>query len=459
MEKAERERRAEQITDFRFKLVAELANPYLSPADRRRLIREKAGIEHEVPGRGRRRLSESCIRNWYYLYRKYGRAGLEPKGRRDSGACRVLSQSEAALLLNHLEAKPHLTAVSVLRQLQAEGLIGSNPSSSSLSRLVRAQGMDRQRRMRKRDEERNLKFDFFAPLECVQADYMYTVKVPDKDGKLRHAVLLVFLDDASRRVLYASFSFTESSLAFEAGIRHILSAHGRIGQLYCDHGAPFVSTQTSRILDTVGLIIVHSRVGKPAGRGKVERYVRTARQQFFALVGEQPPQSLSELEQRFHSWLESEYHRNPHRGLGGKSPLDAWVEKAHHIIPIDPAVDLEKAFFHVESRKVHKDSTITLAGVLFEVPSDLIGTRVTLSFDPHIPPQNRRLFISQGGEEIGEARLVDSYANARVRRGGLQKEVKITELQSPTGKPPARRPADNSLSASKIDLQQEEADE
>ncbi|MDE0217920.1 MAG: PD-(D/E)XK nuclease domain-containing protein [Spirochaetaceae bacterium] len=57
---------------------------------------------------------------------------------------------------------------------------------------------------------------------------------------------------------------------------------GRIGRLYCDNGSPFVSTQTRRILDSLGLIISHSRVGKPAGRGKIERFFRTVRQQFLA---------------------------------------------------------------------------------------------------------------------------------------------------------------------------------
>jgi transposase InsO family protein len=443
------------MADFRFKLVAELANPYLSTADRRRLITEKASIEYEVPGQGRRQLSESCIRKWYYQYRKFGKEGLTPRSRRDSGASRVLSEPEAALLLNHLEAKPHLTAIAVLRKLQENGQIRSNPSTSSLSRLIRSAGLQRERRMRRRDEEKNLKFDFFAPLECVQADCMYSVKVPGTDGRPRHAILLLFLDDATRRVLYATFSFTESSLAFEAGIRHILAAHGRIGRLYCDNGGPFVSTQTQRILDTLGLVIIHSRVGKPAGRGKIERFVRTTREQFFRpLQEDKPPVSLQELDQRFHSWLESEYHRCPHRGLGGKTPLQAWVEKAHHIIPTDPAVDLQRVFFHQDTRMVYKDSTITLKGVLFEVPSDLIGQRITVRYDPHIPPDRRRLWISHQGQEVGEARLVDSYANARVRRGELQQEVEITELQSNTGATGTRRPVDNSLSASRLDLDQ-----
>jgi hypothetical protein len=70
---------------------------------------------------------------------------------------------------------------------------------------VRSAGLERAKRLHQAEAEKNLKFDFFAPLECVQVDGMYTVSVADERGKRRQAVLMSFLDDATRRVLYASF--------------------------------------------------------------------------------------------------------------------------------------------------------------------------------------------------------------------------------------------------------------
>ena len=63
---------------------------------------------------------------------------------------------------------------------------------------------------------------------------------------------------------------------------------------------------------------------------------------------------------------------------------------------------------------------MTLDGVLFELPSTLIGERVVLRYDPTLPPANRRLFVHHRGRLVGEARLVDTYANARVRRADLR---------------------------------------
>ena len=452
MSKEERERIDGEVADFRYSVVADLANPYLDGGKLRQLLREKADRVWEVPDRGRRRLSEGCIRKWLTLYRKYGKRGLEPKRRHDAGRPRALTEIEAALLLTHLETRPELPASSVLKKLQNEGKIKSFPSSSSLSRLVRSAGLEREKRLRRSREEQNLKFDFFAPLECVQADCMYAMKVPDEKGKLRHAVLMAFLDDATRRIVYAAFSFSESSLCFEAGIKHILCAHGKIGRLYVDNGASFVGTQTKRILDTLGIVLIHSRPYKPAGRGKIERFFRTAREQFFRVQEPASIPNLTILDARFHSWLESEYHRSPHRGLGKKTPLDAWLEKARHIIPIDPlTLEAEQLFFHQVSRKVYKDSTITLDGVLFEVPSALIGERINLYYNPHLPPQRRRLLINHKGSCLGEARMVDSYANAHVRRGELNQDVLVEQAQQDS----KTTPVNASLAASRLDLRKE----
>ena len=305
------------------------------------------------------------------------------------------------------------------------------------------------------NQEQNLKFDFQLPLECVQADGLYTVAVADGKGRKRQAILLAFLDDATRRVLFAGFAFSENSLVFERGIKHILLAHGRIGRLYADNGSAFISGQTQRILDTLGITLVHSRPGKPAGRGKIERFWRTVREQFLRPLQVEELKNLEDLEVRFHGWLEREYHRSPHRGLGGKTPLEAWVEKAGSIIAVDPNVDYEEVFLHEVSRKVHKDSTITLDGVLYEVPSVLIGERISLFYDPFIPAQRRQLSVRQEGRECGTARVVDSYANTKVRRSNLLKDPVVDRIQEPPLAQPdvPSSPVDAGLSASRIRLE------
>jgi len=84
-----------------------------------------------------------------------------------------------------------------------------------------------------------------------------------------------------------------------------------------------------------------------------------------------------------------------------------------------------------------------------------------LRYDPQRPPERRRLQIIRGGECIGEARLVDSYANAKVRRTDISRQVEITEVPDDEQEPsqPARRPLDNSLSATRLRWDQRQDDD
>ena len=455
----EGERRAAAIQEFRYGMIAELANPYLAWGEVRRLIKEKAEREHDIPYSKKTSITEACVKNWLKSYRKYGIEGLLPKRRSDCGSCRSLKADEAAELVKCLEEKPELTATACLKKLREEGKITSWLSTSSLSRLVLSLGMDRKSRKRKVSAEKNLKFDFFYPLECVQADDMHGFLVPDGKGKKRKAILMTFLDDATRRILYANFSFVERSVDFEAGIKHILKAHGRIVMVYVDNGSPFVSRQTKRILNILGIVIAHSTVRRPQGRGKQERFYRSARDQFVRPLDKESIKGLGDLNARFRSWVESEYHRTPHRGLSGKTPLDAWLEKAKYIVHMDPSIDLEQVFLHEASRKVYKDSTLTLNGTLYEVAPILIGKRVKILFDPNKPCG--RLQVWYEGQSYGDARIVDSYANTKVKRNATSNgSVDIKDdppesfLANPkpnTPKPP-KSPVQAALSASQIDL-------
>jgi Integrase core domain. len=436
MNKEERELYCREIADFRYGVIADLTNAHLEYGEINMLIKQKVKLKHKIPYSERTSVTAACIRNWLFLYRKYGREGLAPKPRKDAGSSKAIPRAESALILATLEARPHLTASSVVKLLEREGKIASRVSKSTLSRLVVASGLTRRERLKFKAEEQNLKFDFFYPLDCVQADDLHAFPVPTEKGTKRKAILMAFIDDATRRIIYSDFSFSERSLAFEIGIKHILKAHGRIDQLYVDNGSPFVSNQTKRILDILRIRICHSRPGIPKGRGKIERFFRTVRDQFLRPLDEAAIKSIEDLNIRFRTWLESEYHRNPHRGIGGRTPLDAWLDGTKYLVAIDPSIDLDRAFYHVQYRKVYRDSTFTLDGVLYEAPSVLAGDKIKLSYDPL--PLRRRVFVECDGKEYGEARPVDSFANAHVRRSKSTHLFELSAVETPPA-PPLKR--------------------
>jgi putative transposase len=402
------------IMDFRQALVAELANPYLDHGERIRLIREKASRQWDMPWSSKNTLTEATIKHWLELYRLQGKEGLRPKRRTDRGTSRAINDTDVQNLVDLLQKQPELTARSAWNKLKAEGKVAADISSSTLSRLIIAQGLRRHERLAAQVQEKSLKFDFFYPLECVQADCLHGPNIPGPEGKPAKAILIAFIDDATRRIVYAEFNTSEHSLAFEKGIRHILLAHGRIGRLYADNGSTFVSLQTERILNSLQIHLIHSTPHRPQGRGKIERFFRTVRECFLRPLELSSIKGFDDLNLRFRTWIESEYHRNPHHGIGGHTPLEAWMDKARFIKNFSGSVDLEQVFFHECFRRVAKDQTVTVDGVLFEVPSALIGKKVTLRYNPHEPRVRVEAWCE--GKNYGNCRRLDRYANTRVKR-------------------------------------------
>lgn len=443
MTEKEKEQKDHLIYEFRYGVVAELLNPFLSKAQVRKLIYEKSIREYDIPGSSKNTITARTIYNWLHRYKTHGKAGLLPKVRSDSGRTKSLTTKEQSLLIDCLEKNPEMTAVSCLKKMRQEGKITSTLSSSSLSRFILASGLTRKKRMAKKIAERNLKFEFFSPLECVQVDAMHGHKVFNKNRRVKKSILLAFIDDATRRIVYSQFITTETAIEFEAGIKHILKTHGRIGRIYTDNGPQFVSSQTKRILDILGILLIHSRVRKPAGRGKIERFFRTVRDQFLRPLDKGEVMFLADLNIRFQTWLQGEYHRTPHRGIGKQTPLDCWLSKTDLIVSMDQHIDIDKVFYHEIYRKVYKDNTFTLNGQLYEVPGVLATKKVKIQYDPHQPV--KRLFVYYDGKLWGEARAVDAYANTKVRRNVDSKDYINTSLNTDP-----ESPVHASLSASKI---------
>jgi putative transposase len=152
-----------------------------------------------------------------------------------------------------------------------------------------------------------------------------------------------------------------------------------------DNGSAFVDSQLLRACASLGIALVHSRPGQPAGRGKIERVFRTVREQFLVEIVDRPEgagspvSSLAELNSLFTAWVEQVYHRRPH-GETGQPPLQRWLAPGPPVLPTRDA--LHEAFLWSEQRTVTKTATVSLNSNTYEVDAALVGHRVELVFDP-----------------------------------------------------------------------------
>ena len=85
MSKNKIEERGLIISEFRYGIIADLANPFLDAYATNRLIYEKSLREYDIPFSSKRTITAKTIRNWLKAYLKFGKSGLYPKIRSDYG--------------------------------------------------------------------------------------------------------------------------------------------------------------------------------------------------------------------------------------------------------------------------------------------------------------------------------------------------------------------------------------
>ncbi len=147
----------------------------------------------------------------------------------------------------------------------------------------------------------------------------------------------------------------------------------------------FIDAALRRACAVLGTKLTHSQPGRPAGRGKIERFFKTVRDQFLVEITDAeagagtPVGSLAELNDLFTAWVEQVYHQRVHSETG-MAPLARFLA-AGPPVPT-PADLLGEAFRWGEWRTVTKTATVSLHGNLYEVDPALAGARVELVFDP-----------------------------------------------------------------------------
>jgi transposase InsO family protein len=159
------------------------------------------------------------------------------------------------------------------------------------------------------------------------------------------------------------------------GTRHAVAARGLPLRLCVDNGRVFHSQQLARIAASLGILLVHTPPYQPQGRGKIERFFRSLREQFLASLDPKPLLSLEALNQRLGTWIETVYHRSVHSALG-TTPLLCWQRDIEQIRQLPPATDLRRLFFYRLLRLIRRDATFLLRN-RFYVPAKL---RVSVSW-------------------------------------------------------------------------------
>jgi transposase InsO family protein len=280
-------------------------------------------------------------------------------------------------------------------------------SPSTLYRFLKQRGLSEKQLLA---PPAHKKFEAELSNQIWQADMLFGPWVRRLSGGRMQVFLHATLDDASRLIPHAQFYASQGLDASLDCLRHAVAARGLPIRLYIDNAKIYRSPQLARIAASLAILIVHSRPYQPEGRGKIERFFRTLREQFLANLDPKHQLCLEELNDRLWSWIESVYHRSEHSALGS-TPLARWQRDIEQIRQLPPATDLHRLFFHRLDRVVRRDSTFLLHNRLYEAPPPLAGHTIEVRFDPLDADQVEIWF--QGKLET-TARPVDPVLNGQL---------------------------------------------
>jgi putative transposase len=401
------EEEKKQVAVFRFGVIADFVGGVrLERGAYERLLREKSARRYEIPGTLRTRISKSTIKHWVRRYEAGGMRleALVPQEREDAGQTRSWNSEVAEAVAKLRQELPRASVPRLRLELKRRGIIrGEELAQSTIYRFLHRRGLMKGETAEAVDRRR---FEAECVNDLWQSDAMHGPEVMH-EGRKHKAYLLAMIDDHSRLITHGQFYLSEGIVCYLDCLRQGLLKRGIPRKLYVDNGSAFRSRHLEQVTASLGIALIHSRVGEPEGRGKIERFFRTVRENF---LGGSRAESLERLNQEFEQWLSDWYHAREH-GSTGESPLNRYAGGLE-CVRRAPA-DLEDCFRKVARRRVGRDRSITLAGRLYEAPLVLIGKRVSLYYHEHDP---YRVEVKYEKQVHGFLRVLDLGVNSRVKR-------------------------------------------
>lgn len=414
---------SEDVALFRYGIISDFVSLPPGTKGLYAQIKKKAEQDYLIPGSRRTKVAEETIRSWLKKYRVGGFDALSPKERKDKGKARRLPLEVADVLLAVKEENPELTVPLVIKKARASGKISDNIRlpESTIYKLMARNGLTKKKTSPDKDHRR---FSYLYAGDLWMSDVMHGPAIKTNGGRKRKTYLIAFIDDATRVIPYAAFAHSENTASFMEVFRQAILRRGIPQRLFVDNGSAFRSQHLSLVCAKLGITLIHARPYHAAAKGKIERWFRTIRLQFLPMLSKGDMQSLATMNRALWIYIEIEYHRTRHRILS-ETPLDCWAKIGQRVRYPEPGVDLTDLFLFESRRKVQKDRTVSLHGMVYEIDASLVGETVTLRYNP--ADQGKIIEVRYNNQFVQEAKLVDTYANCFVKRDRPSRTIEEVE--------------------------------
>jgi len=377
------ESKREEIALFRYGLIV----PFLGVDElqwgvKGEMLRRMAAQDYDIPHSSKHTASEETIRKWLAAYRKGGFDALKPKSRQDQGKPRKISPEawERACALR--KEAPGRSVRKIIQIMEAHNMVVPGQiKPSTLARLFKEHGLDRKALGKNTQVFR--RFQAERPNQIWQSDIMYGPYLPDPNDPARkkRTYLVAIIDDFSRLAPDAEFYWDEKFPALENTLKKAMLRRGIPELIYVDNGKVFSTRRLDAACAALGVRKINSKPYSPEGRGKIERFFRTVRENFLAEPEITQTETLPELNRLFRAWIEVDYHQRPHAATE-EPPLQRWQNHIANFLRMPDPKELVEVFLWQVTRTVNKVGLISVAGIEFELQGFLKGKKVEVRYNP-----------------------------------------------------------------------------
>ena len=395
-----------EVAQFRFALIAPVIQGLYPDASATAYYKRVTASPLTLPDGSTVTYSYKTLEKWKSQYSIGGLDALMPGTRSDKGIPRALNEDAIAEIYRIKEEHPRMNATQIYTHLVRESFIPATVSVDSVQRFIRHNDLKSARDPNLRDRKA-FEEDEFGKI--WQADTCYLPHITE-DGTSRRVYCIMIIDDHSRLLVGGELFYNDNACNFQKVLKDAIATYGIPDKLYVDNGCSYSNAQLSMICVSLGILLLHTRIRDGASKGKVERHFRTLKERWLYTLDINKITSLSQFNGMLKDYMR-DYNTTFHRGID-TIPLERYQASKDHPRKPESRQWLDDCFYNRITRKVRKDSTISIDKVCYDVPMQFISAKVEVRY---LPDDMTSAYILFEGEKF-PIRQTSRNDNCHTRR-------------------------------------------